>query len=394
VANPSLARSGPGIPYWRLSTFYGFYFASLGALLPYWSLYLKSLGFSASDIGTLMAMVMGTKIVSPNVWGWIADHTGKRMLIVRSGCLLAVLCFAGVFVSSTYWWLALVMLTFSFFWNATLPQFEATTFNHLGADSHRYSGIRLWGSIGFIIAVAALGPLLEGKNIAYLPGILLFIYAGIWVSSLLVPEQASGHRHIEHEPLRKVLLRPEVLALLAVCFLMQASHGPYYTFYTLYMEARGYSTSLIGQLWALGVIAEVGVFIVMHRMVLWLGLRKLLLWSLVLTVLRWWLTGQFADSLVLMIFAQTLHAASFGIYHAVGIQLIHRYFTGKHQGKGQALYSSLSFGAGGAVGIFFAGLGWDVLGGETVFFAASAVALVALIIAWVWVRPEQPKKTA
>ena len=136
-------RQQPVVPYWRLSGFYLFYFASLGALIPYWSLYLKDLDFSARDIGTLMAIVMATKIISPNVWGWIADHTGKSMFIVRIGCLLATLCFAGVFFGNHFWWLVLVMVAFSFFWNAALPQLEATTFNHLGEHSHRYSGIRL-----------------------------------------------------------------------------------------------------------------------------------------------------------------------------------------------------------------------------------------------------------
>ena len=147
------------MPYWRLSGFYFFYFASLGALIPYWSLYLRSLGFNATDIGNLMAILMATKIISPNIWGWVADHTGRRMAIVRMGCLISMLAFTGVFFSDSFIWLVLVIVVFSFFWNATLPQFEASTFIHLGDQTHRYSSIRLWGSIGFIVAVWGLGSL-------------------------------------------------------------------------------------------------------------------------------------------------------------------------------------------------------------------------------------------
>ena len=379
------------VPYWRLSGFYLFYFATLGALIPYWSLYLKSLGFSAADIGTLMALVMATKVVSPNVWGWIADHTGQRMRIVRLGSLLAAVCFLGVFLGHDYGWLVLVMLAFSFFWNAALPQLEATTLTHLGGESHRYSGIRVWGSIGFIVSVAALGELLEVKGAAILPMVLIVLFAGIWLASLAVPERAAGHLPLDHEPLTQVLKRPAVAALLVVCFLLQASHGPYYTFYTLYMEDYGYARSLIGQLWALGVIAEVGVFLLMHRWVPRFGLRRLLLASLVLAALRWGLIGGFPETLAVMIFAQTLHAASFGIYHAVAIQYIHRYFTGRHQGKGQALYSSLSFGAGGAVGSFFSGLGWETVGAADTYFIAAGVALLATAVAWLWIPPESKR---
>lgn len=374
------------MPYWRLSTFYLFFFASLGALLPYWALYLDSLGFSAADIGELMALIMATKIIAPNVWGWIADHTGRRMAIVRFASFCAVAAFAGVFFGSSYWWLALVMMGFSFFWNASLPQFEATTLNHLGDESHRYSRIRLWGSIGFICTVAGLGPLLDRYGVTLLPPVLMVLFAAIWLASLAVPERDAPPFDGRHEPIVNVLKRPEVIALLLVCFLMQASHGPYYTFYSIYLQEHGYSRSLIGQLWALGVIAEVGVFLVMHRLLPWFGLRGLLLSGLVLASLRWVLIGWFVDDVPLLVAAQLLHAASFGLYHATAIQLIHRYFVGRHQGRGQALYSSLSFGAGGAVGALYSGYLWESGGATLTFMVAACISAAALLIAWFRVR--------
>jgi PPP family 3-phenylpropionic acid transporter len=371
-----------------LSGFYWFYFASLGALVPYWSLYLKELGYAAQDIGFLMATIMATKIVSPNIWGWIADHTGQRMNIVRLGSLLAMLCFAGVYASDAYGWLVVVMVLFSFFWNAALPQFEAITFNYLHQQTHRYSNIRLWGSIGFILTVMLLGPALDRWGAGILPHALLLLFAGIWLSSLVVPERASHISHNSHESLTKLLKTPAVLALLVVCLLMQMSHGPYYTFYTIYMEDHGYSRSVIGQLWGLGVFAEVLVFLLLPRLVPQLGLRFLLVVSLLLAGVRWWLVGHFVDSLWIMVLAQVLHAATFGVYHASAIQLIHRYFIGRHQGRGQALYSSLSFGAGGAVGSFYSGLTWDSLGSQFTFEIAAGIACIGALVAWFWIPPE------
>jgi PPP family 3-phenylpropionic acid transporter len=374
------------MPYWRLSAFYLTYFAALGALVPYWSLYLKGLGFSALEIGQLMAIPMATKFLAPYVWGWLGDHLGHRMAIVRLGSLLTALIFICVFWFQGFWELGLVMALFSFFWNAVLPQFESVTLVYLGDRAEHYARIRVWGSVGFIIAVMVLGVAVDFSGPAVILPVLLSIYITIWLSSLLIrdPDPAP---HPEDQPsIVAVLKIPAVMAFFAVCFLLQAGHGAYYAFYSIYMEEVGYSKTLIGQLWALGVIAEVIVFLFMHRLLQRWGARKVLLASLWLAALRWLLIGHFPDQLLVMLFAQTLHAATFGTFHAAAIHLVHSYFTGRHQGRGQALYSSLSFGFGGAVGSLYSGSLWASAGPAFTYSVSAFISLVAVLIAWRWVR--------
>lgn len=375
-------------PYWRLSGFYFFYFASLGALMPSLSPYLKSLHYSATEIGVLVGITMATKIIAPNIWGWIADHTGRRMSIVRTGCLLAAISFIGILFNQGFVWLAIVMSVFSFFWNAALPQFEATTFNYLTDQEHRYSSIRLWGSIGFIIAVVGLGYAFEFISIAHFPWFVLVLLVAIWFTSLLVPESAAGHLVLDHEPLRNVLSKPHVLGLLAACFCMQASHGPYYAVYSIYMLSYDYSSHTVGWLWGLGVFAEVVLFIYMFHIFKLASLRSLLMVSMAIAALRWLLIAALPENLWVMLIAQLMHAATFGLYHVTAIRLIHQLFTGRHQGKGQALYSSLSYGAGGAVGALYSGFAWDYLGRGSVFALSVVFALLGLWVTWRYVRSE------
>jgi PPP family 3-phenylpropionic acid transporter len=364
--------------YWRLSGFYLFYFASLGALIPYWSLYLKSNGYDVDQIGEIIAILMGTKIIAPNIWGWIADHTGHRMRVIRLASLLSIVIFCAVFVRTDYWWMAMVMFGFSFFWNANLPQFEAATLNHLGKATQRYSAIRLWGSLGFILAVVVMGDVLEMQGADVLPVVVASLLVGIWLFSLITPDAPSAHSHEDSRGFREVLAEPRVVALLIICFLLQASHGPYYAFYSVYLEDNGYGRGLIGQLWALGVLAEVVVFMFMHKWLPKIGAARLLALSLLLTAVRWVLIGFYVENHPVMFFAQLLHAASFGLYHASAISLIHAYFPGRLQGRGQALYSSLSFGAGGAVGALASGYSWQTLGPSYVFTVASVLCLLGL----------------
>ncbi|MBT8128630.1 MAG: MFS transporter [Gammaproteobacteria bacterium] len=374
-------RLNGATPYWRLSSFYFFYFASLGALIPYWSLYLKSLGYSAQSIGVLMAIIPATKIFAPYLWGWLADHTRHPITIIRLANLLAVVVFAGVFVDTGFVWLMLVLFAFSFFWNSSLPLFEAMTLNHLGDDEHKYSVIRLWGSLGFILMVVLLGEFFDTAGIDHAPVVILVLLAGILLASLIVPERLSAH-HEDQAHIVHVIRQPVVLAFLLVCFLMLMSHGPYYTFYSIYLESHGYSRGMIGLLWAVGVMAEVIVFLMMHRLLRKVAARQLLLVTFVLTALRWLLIGFFVDNLSVLFFAQLFHAFSFGVFHAVSISLVHRFFTGSHQGRGQALYASLSFGAGGAVGSLISGLLWDQLEHAILFTLAAAVAMIAFMIVW------------
>ena len=374
-----------GIPYWRLSGFYFFYFASLGVLIPYWSLYLKSLGFNSLTIGAMVAILPATKLVAPYIWGWLADHTRRSMFIIRVASLLALLSFSLVFVDQQVFWLSIVMVLFSFFWNAILPQYEAMTLNHLGNDTHRYSMIRLWGSLGFIVIVVALGGMLQSYDASLIPFVVFFTFVMIAVSSFMVPEKLNIP-HPDYSPIWQVIKQPKVLAFLAVCFLMLCSHGPYYTFYTIYLEEQGYSSYIIGVLWAVGVLAEIIVFLLMHRLLPMFGARKLLIVTLLLTSLRWLMIGFYVDDLLMLFLAQLIHAFSFGVFHAVGISLVHDYFTGSHQGRGQALYASTSFGAGVAVGSLLSGLLWDQMGPAVLFSFASCCTLLSLIIVWRFVE--------
>ncbi len=373
------------MPYWRLSGYYFFYFASLGALVPFWGLYLQSRGFDALTIGQLLAILSGTKIIAPMVWGQIVDHSGRRMPMVRLGALLAALTFLAVFIANGFWSMAAAMLLFSFFWNASLPQIEAVTFNHLRQRHTRYALVRLWGSIGFIIVVILLGLELDQRSFNMVPAWVLILFTGVWFSSLTIPDSAPVSGNHPAPPLRILLQRPGVLGFFAACFLMQLSHGIYYSFYSIHLESAGYSSVAIGNLWALGVFAEVLAFLVMHWLLERFGARQVLLWSLGLGVLRWLLIGACVEILPVQILAQILHAATFGTFHAAAIHVVHHAFPGRTQGRGQALYNSLSFGAGGATGSLIGGFLWSEAGALVTFGIAAVSTALGLMVAWRWV---------
>jgi PPP family 3-phenylpropionic acid transporter len=378
------------LPYWRLASFYLFYFALLGATAPYMALYFSHLGFSAARIGELVAIPMLMRCIAPNVWGWLGDYTGRRLAIVRFGALCGLACFSLILVDKSYAWLAMVMALYAFFWHAVLPQFEVITLTHLQGQTSRYSQIRLWGSIGFILSVVMLGRMLEWFSLDYYPQLLLLILFGIIASSWWVPNAqpvVSGVREAGEGFLRQ-LIRPGVLAFYVSVALIQLSHGPYNTFLTLHLEHLGYTRGMIGLLWALGVVAEVLMFMAMSRVLQRFSVRQVLVASFAIAALRWLLLGRLADHLAILIVAQLMHAATFGSFHAAAVHYVQRSFGLRQQGQGQALYAALS-GTGGAMGALYSGYSWNALGAGWTFAIASLAALAAAVLTATCMKEER-----
>jgi PPP family 3-phenylpropionic acid transporter len=374
------------LPYWRLSGYYFFYFAFIGAFSPYFGLYLQSLSFSAWDIGLLMSQMQLMRLFGPYLWGALADRLARRVPIIRLAGLVSLIGFSAFFFVQSFEAFLVAMALLAFFWSAALPLVETVTFDHLRAEPARYSRIRLWGSVGFIVAVMGTGALLDHLPLPSLLWVIVGSLLGILLYSLAIPE-APVHAHLDaHPPVREILRQPCVRALFGSCFAMSAAHGALYIFYSIYLADHGYSKSLVGGLWSLGVLVEIAVFFYMPRLMRRFGLRNLLLASFVAAVLRFLMIGWGVDWLAVVVFAQVLHGLTFGAYHAASITAVNCWFPGRSQARGQALYSSLSFGAGGLLGGLLSGWMWDGVGAALTYTLSAAFALAGLVLVAAWVR--------
>lgn len=369
--------------HWRIAGFYFFYYAFVGMFSPYWSLYLQSIHFTPIEIAILMSIQPVMRMVAPNVWGWLADHTGQRLLVVQIAATLSAVFYFGVFLTTSFWGLFLVLTLMSFFWSASMPLVEATTLSYLGKNTSHYGRIRSWGSIGFIVAVVVLGYAFDYIAIVWLLWAGLVCEIGILIFARQIPKTEVLAHHTDHQPIRQIVMQPKVLALLGACFLMSVAHGPYYTFFSIYLVEHGYTKTAVGALWALGVICEIGVFFLMPVLVKRFGFTRILLISFSAAVLRFMLIGWAVDVVGLLLFAQVLHALTFGAYHAASVGLVHEFFKGRHQSKGQALFGSFTYGAGGVLGGLASGPIWQHWGASALYTFSAAMGLLGLLL-MVW----------
>ncbi|MDG2088126.1 MAG: MFS transporter [Arenicellaceae bacterium] len=377
-----------------ICSFYFFYFATLGIMAPYWPLYLNSIQFSPAQIGELMSIFMLTKIAAPYIWAYLSGKTKVAFSIVRYASFLSLLCFAGVFWADSFIKIALIMTLYSFFWNAALPQVEAETLRSLNDQRDKYGSIRLWGSIGFIITVLLMGVLTDRYGAHIVVPAMIIALVGIWVSTLIVKptphvvEESSLNLRITG-----ILRQPKVIWFFLACVAMQLCYAPYYSFLSIYFEQTGYSKTEIGLFWAAGVVCEVVLFVFVHRLLNNFKMLNLFVFALFLAGIRWLTIALYPDIASIVLIAQASHAITFGLFHAVSMQHIHKFFRGKYEVHGQALYSSVAYGGGGAIGSIVAGYLWASIGGRGVFMIAGVVMLL-VATAYFLQLGKQPKLKA
>ncbi len=359
----------------RSSFSYFWYFGLLGLIIPFLPLYLDGKNFSSEEIGEMLAIIAATKIIGPTLWAALADKTGQQLGIIRLGAFLACALFTFLFWLNDYWPIVFCLASFSLFWNAILPQIEVMTLNSIRKSPKIYARIRLWGSIGFIFFAVITGELIEkfsSEVFTYVGFVILF---GLFISTLLVKQSRIKKSQItKTSSITDKLFNVNFAVFFIAGLLLQLSLGTYYSFFGLYLRDLEYPTIAVGLLISLGVVAEITIFIYAGKIFKYFSIKSILIFSLMITALRWFLMGHFGDVMIIMVLSQLIHAASFGLYHSASIQFLQQHFDPSQQNRGQAIYIGGVYGVGGGIGAYYAGTLWLEGSGATNAFDMAVLA--------------------
>ena len=365
----------------NFALFFFAYYGYVGVFSPYASLYFADRGLSATQIGILMSLMQVMRIFGPNVWGWVADQSRRRVLVLRLTSVAAALTFCGMFVGQSFMFFFALMVTVNLFTSAQGPISEALMLSSMRGDLTHYGRVRLWGSVGFIVLVTLSGYALDWQGLELMPWIALLMLVMVTSVTFSLHEEPATQHAQPSNSVRELLSRKSVLSFFASTFLMIAAHSSLYVYYSLYLSDMGYSKSVIGLMWSLGVIAEILFFFYQAPLFRRFGVRKLMLFSLGIAVIRFLMIGWGAQSLAILLVAQVLHAATFGVHHSASVATLQRWFAGPLQARGQALYISISYGLGGTVGGLLLSACWDTFGARWVYVLAAIMSLLGLIAA-------------
>lgn len=371
--------SSSAVTSFRLAFFYGAIFASVGIFLPYWPIWLESRGLSSVEIGLIIGASFWPRVVTTLLVPNLADRLGKRKLLmtVTTACTLAgLLAFALV---SDFWLFMLLGLLTGATWSCILPLADAISLDRTAEAGLDYGRVRLWGSITFILMSIIGGHALEQAGAPVIFILLVGTTALTLLACTTMPDSRPAPGGAGSTALGSLFRRPTLWLLVIASSMIQSSHTLLYNFGSIHWRAAGHSETVIGWLWAEGVIAEVVFFTFSARLIGRLSLAKLLIIAGVLTTLRWILNGLSAD-LWLLVLTQALHAVTFGLTFLVTLHFIRDITPPELQASAQGFYVALGFAPLSGLLSLLSGWLYETSGSQA-FFAMAAFAAVGTLLA-------------
>lgn len=340
----------------RLALFYGAYFAVMGIMLPYWTVWLEGRGLSPVSIGLLLAVTFWVKLIAHPLMAGIADaHTAVRgMTILLSG--LGVVVFAGFAWAEPLWsYIGLAVLA-ALTVQTVLPLGESIAQAEVKARGLDYGRIRTWGSVAFVAAAGLGGWALERAGADIVHPLIVAGLIGLVVAAVVLPRRpARAARRWSWPAVSRLVLRRRFLIFVAAAGLVQASHGVYYAFGTIAWRGLGFGETIIGGLWVLGVVAEIVLFWLAGRLGRLGTAQALLTLGAVGALVRWPLTA-LADTPWEVAPLQILHALTFGAAHLGAMRFLRETAPEGMEATAQALYYAL---VGGVImGLAMPAAGW------------------------------------
>jgi PPP family 3-phenylpropionic acid transporter len=350
--------------FFRLSSFYFFYFASVGIYIIFLPKILKDIGYAPIEIGIIFAIAPLMRFLTPFLFLKHITLT-KNIFIVSLALsnIFAIMFFATI---ENFYLFLINNILLGITLSLILPYLETFALNSL---KQTYGKSRLWGSIGFMIISLVLSRFdinIDNVVIYYL---ITTIFTTIFALSLLQYKHNSNDGEILDNgtfSLRKYW------TFWVSLFLMQVSFGGFYTFFTIYESELGISSNIIGYLWAFGVVCEIIMFY-FQTPLLKNNLLNLIRLSIFLTFIRWLLLFFYGDNLYITFLSQSFHAFSFGLYHTAVILYLYKLYHNKT--LAQQFMFGIAYGLGGMIGSIVASLFY----GEYLFLSSAIIALLALL---------------
>ena len=364
----------------KISTFYFFYFGSLGIYLPFLPLFLKAKGFSSVEIAFLIALLPIFKLIAPPIWGYLSDTLFSPKKVLIGTTFLSAVTFIFFSVLQNREWVYLLLSLYAFFRAPLIPLMNSLTFLFLGKKIENFTLIRVWGSIGFIVTALTVGKLLQKLSVViFFPVFMATIIFANMIVAFLFPDLEPPARGKSRKNLVRLLTNRNFLYFILVSMISRIADGPYYSFFSLHLKNLGFGEGFIGIAWSVGVVAEVGIFLIAPYFLRRFSNRAILYVAYFAGVIRWSLVALFAQPAILL-FSQLFHGLTFGAFYAASVSYVERSNPPEFRATAQSVFASFAFNLGVLLGYLYSGPVMEHYGAKVLFLSAAGISLVATLM--------------
>jgi MFS transporter, PPP family, 3-phenylpropionic acid transporter len=347
----------------RLRLFYFAYYGGVGTLLPYFSPYLRGLGFTGEQIGTVQ--MIGPLVAVPVALSWAtaADRLRAPARVLSFATAWAFLAIVFLPAARTPVAVGLVLLASALADRAVVPLVDSLTLEWtVHHPETSYARIRLFGSVGFAVVTTAVGLVLTARGDRPGDPLVPFAVAACVGAYALAARRLPVPPAPPHPPrfreMAGLLRNGPLLAMLAIFSVHWGATAPFHLLFGLFVRDLGLPASVTGAGMSLGVGAEVVALLAFPRIAALFPLRSVLATAFGVSALRWVLLSR-VESAALVIGLQALHAFTFGLFWGAAMEAMSRAVPSRMRATGQAIFGAVVFGLGNAVGYQLSGLGYD-----------------------------------
>ncbi|MBZ9886503.1 MFS transporter [Mesorhizobium sp. BR1-1-3] len=370
----------------RMSLIFATLFVPLGTHLPYFPLWLQAKGFHPEQIAVILAAPMFLRVVTTPLLTALADRARDRADVYVALMAASLLLSAGYFLTPTYAMVLAVSLALTIVWTPHSPIADSLALSGVRRFGSNYTSMRKWGSISYLFANIAGGFILSVTGSQAVPVIILVAFAAALAAGLLAPRLGRPRRasplsatDIQHSAPK--LLNPYFLYFSTGVGVITASHAFLYGFVSIYWKSIGLGDSVVGLLWAWGVVSEVCMFMMFTRFFDRFSVVSVMVMAGIGSIVRWiafplvWPLGLGIPGFFAV---QSLHSVSVAL-GLIGLQkMIGETISEERTGAAQGI-AYFSNGFFMAVVTLASGPLYDRLGVDG-FFAMIPIALIGLAL--------------
>jgi MFS transporter, PPP family, 3-phenylpropionic acid transporter len=375
-----------------LSLFYGIN----AVLLPYLPLLLDQRGFSVAETGTLLMLGPFLAMFIQPATGIISDKIrATKPLIIGLWILLGISSIF-LFTADQMTIVAISVIALYIFFQPTASLVDTLTIKSAREINKPYDSFRLWGSVGFMVALLIIGQSFEA-----LGGVdsLLWMFAPLWAGFMLLivivrePKSStieSGKSDVVQatvnlKVIRETLSNPKVLIFFGLFFLIAMPHRMNDALLTIHLQTLGATSSQLSLAWATAGVGEVIGFFLIGKMMRSYSIKAIFALVALLYAIRWLLYAVVTDPAIVVIL-QTSHAFTFVALWSFGIKYISTTLPKHLLATGLSLFSMVYLGVSGLVGGSLGGLLQQNFGESVMYGMGVVTSLAAAAGFYIWDR--------